>query len=164
MPTTTQQFTNLQSKLPKITDFYDIESEKMEAKNKKPKEKKPGQKSDTKKEYKVSYKLKQNLTENHWKEACLTRWVWIKEELDINPKLTPTYFAEKNGQIICETQTRLSNKVCDDIRRYQLQKSSTYDIPKYNYPDHNWQQLFLKLDLEDHLLYFDMLIEFKLFY
>lgn len=153
LPTTTEQFANLLSKLPKTSDYYDIQTEK----------KNQAQKNG-KKQYKISYKLKENLTEEQWKEDCLKRWVWIKEALEANPKLTPTHFAEKSSEIINETQTTVTNKLNDNIQRVYLKKEGKYSAPALPFPEHTWHKLFLKLDLEEHLVYFDMLIDFHMFY
>lgn len=39
-----------------------------------------------------------------------------------------------------------------------------YNLPKITFPSISWKQLFLRLDLEDFLMYIDMNPDFNSFY
>ena len=49
----------------------------------------------------------------------------------------------------------------NDKYKYQGIK---YNLPKINVPQITWKQLFLRLDLEDFLMYIDMNPDFNSFY
>jgi hypothetical protein len=52
-------------------------------------------------------------------------------------------------------------RIMNDKYKYQGIK---YNLPKINVPQITWKQLFLRLDLEDFLMYIDMNPDFNSFY
>jgi hypothetical protein len=63
-------------------------------------------------------------------------------------------------QGILKAEDRLVNIINKKYKNQGIE----YKVPKIEVPDTTWKQLFLRLDLEDFLIYIDMNADFTSFY
>ena len=95
---------------------------------------------------------------------CIERWSWIKEATVYEKDLTSQEISAKaidfTKKGILKTEDRMV-RIMNDKYKYQGIK---YNLPKIDVPQITWKQLFLRLDLEDFLIYIDMNPDFNAFY
>lgn len=108
---------------------------------------------------------KEKVTEEEWRTACVRRWAWVREWLEMHPELDATDVAKKSVKVFREGASFFSeNKILLKIEDKYRKSSVKYEVPQVEFPKHTWEQVFLKLDLEDTLLFFDQNPDFQGFY
>eukprot|EP00828_Plagiopyla_frontata_P024194 TRINITY_DN308_c0_g2_i4.p1 TRINITY_DN308_c0_g2~~TRINITY_DN308_c0_g2_i4.p1 ORF type:complete len:778 (+),score=123.89 TRINITY_DN308_c0_g2_i4:151-2484(+) len=142
LPKKEEQMASLKTILPKIEDYFiTVNSEE---------------------------KLAQR-TQEEWLDALKKRYIWIKELLVIEPDLTAYDVLVKAKEKFTQTVEKPQTDRMQEIRKQYLQndlqkKYENQTLVEKIERKFNWQELFIKMDIEDHLLYMDENPDFQLFY
>ncbi|CAD8083774.1 unnamed protein product [Paramecium sonneborni] len=143
LPSAIEQVKQFKKKNSNLQDFYVITKEELD-----------------KKQFKYNIEAKQNID---WKQELIKRWDWIEELLKLNPELNATELAQQanmrtlNGFGL-KPDDRLYNKIETLRNQYHKVQYQT------DFPQHNWQQLYMKLDFEQFLIQFDQYCFIRILY
>eukprot|EP01016_Furgasonia_blochmanni_P017442 TRINITY_DN2022_c0_g2_i2.p1 TRINITY_DN2022_c0_g2~~TRINITY_DN2022_c0_g2_i2.p1 ORF type:complete len:1150 (+),score=280.83 TRINITY_DN2022_c0_g2_i2:75-3524(+) len=111
--------------------------------------------------------LKDGYKPEDWKNMVLQRWNWIKRAVENNSNLNAAYFAKKSDDLRMNLVQDLQDPIIEAKNGYLRNLSSQEYIPELvpRYDDkYEWRDLFIKLDIEEQLIYFDLNPDFKNFY
>lgn len=154
LPTSEDQIKQLLAKIPTIHDFYEVKTIKLHEE----------QLSKKKTQYKMQVASKKQMNEASWKEVCLSRWAWIREAMEVNPEWSAQELYHHSLENLLQGDSLPHNRLFRDVNNKWREQKIQVQLPQQTHPDFNFEQLFLKLDLEDTLLYFDQNPDFQSFY
>ena len=138
LPSSEEQLKSLHQKLPKFEDFLE-------------KDKKGLRKA----------------TEDEWKKAAIDRWMWIKEVTQNNTEIKACHIARMSDTRMQAVEFRVEEELVTLKNNYlkDLSKSDLTPQIIQRYPEtFTWCELFLKLDIENHLMDMDQNPDFHLYY
>lgn len=95
---------------------------------------------------------------------CIERWSWIKEATIYEKNLTSQQISVKATDFTKNGILKAEERLMKIIRENYKNSGINYNIPKISLPTISWKQLFLRLDLEDFLMYIDMNPDFNSYY
>lgn len=150
LPNSQEQFKKILEKIPTYQTFFTVTETQQQQ----------GDKNKT-----IKYEVKEAPSKDEdWKKMCLDRWSWIKEALGYEKELTSRDISEKAIDYSKEGILKAEDRLVKMINGKYKQQGIDYKRSKIEVPEISWKQLFLRLDLEDFLLYIDMNPDFKAFY
>lgn len=95
---------------------------------------------------------------------CLDRWSWIKEAINYEKGLSSTEVSSRAIDFSKKGILKPEDRLVKILNENYKKKGIDYKKPRIEMPETSWKQLFLRLDLEDFLLYIDMNPDFNSFY
>ena len=138
LPSSEEQIHQLTENQPKFEDFYDKEKKAMK-----------------------------DLPEDQWKKACIDRWVWIKDTVENAVSIAPKKIAVMSDVRIQSTEFKVEEELATLKKQYLKNENQDNLAPvlieKYS-GAYTWRELFVKLDLEEHLVFMDQSPDFQLYY
>jgi len=137
LPPKDEQLHTVHDKLPKLLDFIDADKKAL----------KP-------------------TTEEQWQKACLTRWPWVKEFCENYKNTKANELARLSDEYYSSIDTKTTEKFSILKEVYlQTKDPSEQEKTEDKYPTNfTWRDLFIKMDIEEHLWYMDSDPNFKDFY
>ena len=137
LPPKEEQLRAVNAKLPKLLDFIDAEK-----------------------------KALKNVSEEEWQKACLARWSWAREICENYKDTKPNSLARQSDEYYSAIDVKKPEKLVVLKENYlQNKKWSQQDIKDEKYPEGlTWRDLFIKMDIEEHLWQMDNDPNFKDFY
>lgn len=137
LPPIEEQMRLLKESIPKLEDFIDPKT----------------------KEFKVG------VSEEEWRDSVLKRNVYLRQIAELKPKITPYELSLIQHKALKENREKPEDLLEEMKKSYLLKGERTnedYDpIKEKNF---TWKDLFIKLDLEDHLTNMDYYPDFPHFY
>lgn len=111
------------------------------------------------------YEIKEAASKDEdWKKMCYERWSWIRESLSYEKSLSSRDVSERAINYSKEGIVKSEDRLMKIIHERYKNQGIDYKKPKIDMPEISWKQLFLRLDLEDFLVYIDMNPDFNSFY
>jgi len=137
LPSKEEQLKAVNSKLPQLLDFVDAEK-----------------------------KTLKTVSEEEWQKACLARWSWAKEICENYKDTKPNSLARQSDEYYSSIDSKKPEKLVVLKDNYLQNKGwNKQDLKDEKYPESlTWRDLFIKMDIEEHLWQMDNDPNFKDFY
>lgn len=69
----------------------------------------------------------------------MIRWAWIREALDLDPKISPTEFAEISvSRYQKDRSTTPVDRLVNRINKEHRNLGTEFPVPKLKFPEHSW--------------------------